>query len=147
MLLGLATGAVYYPVFLLPLWCAFYWHRGLLRFASGFGSMLAMLVATLAFTSSNLQSFLAQAKLMLGWTSFSLNAVDVEGFWAMSPSIAVSNPGAGRVLCAQRASHSGRRKRISARSCRARQLLCSARSSGTRKGAACTWPGTCQFCY
>ena len=35
MLLGLATGLVYYPLFLLPLWVSFYWRRGLMRFAIG----------------------------------------------------------------------------------------------------------------
>ncbi|MCE7929643.1 MAG: hypothetical protein DYG91_14285 [Chloroflexi bacterium CFX7] len=28
VLLGLAIGAVYYPLFLLPLWLGFYWQRG-----------------------------------------------------------------------------------------------------------------------
>jgi hypothetical protein len=28
-LIGLATGTIYYPVFLLPLWCSFYWQRGI----------------------------------------------------------------------------------------------------------------------
>ena len=32
MLMGLAIGVIYYPVFLLPLWLSFYWQRGLLRF-------------------------------------------------------------------------------------------------------------------
>ena len=34
-LLGLAMGLFYYPFFLLPLWCSFYWQRGVLRFAAG----------------------------------------------------------------------------------------------------------------
>ncbi len=42
MLLGVATGLVYYPLFLLPLWVSFYWRRGLMRFAIG---VLATLVA------------------------------------------------------------------------------------------------------
>ena len=81
-LLGLATGAIYYPVFLLPLWLGFYWQRGLLRFSLGFLTMLSVLVATLAFTSSNLEAFLAQAKQMFGWTS--LSPGHVEGFWAFN---------------------------------------------------------------
>ena len=28
VLLGLAAGMIYYPLFLLPLWCGFYWRRG-----------------------------------------------------------------------------------------------------------------------
>ncbi len=35
VLLGLAAGLIYYPLFLLPLWCSFYWRRGLVRFVGG----------------------------------------------------------------------------------------------------------------
>ncbi|HEX3656446.1 MAG TPA: hypothetical protein VHV55_11590 [Pirellulales bacterium] len=86
MLLGLCTGVIYYPVFLLPLWCGFYWQRGLLRFLLGFFVMLAALVASLAFISQDMNSFLMQVKMMLGWTSFSLDS-GAQGFWAMSDSI------------------------------------------------------------
>ncbi|HQU42009.1 MAG: hypothetical protein B7Z73_14315, partial [Planctomycetia bacterium 21-64-5] len=79
MLLGLATGAIYFPFFLLPLWLGFYWQRGLLRFSIGYVSMLVALVAWLAFASSNLDHFLAQLKMMFGWTS--LSSPGVEGFW------------------------------------------------------------------
>jgi hypothetical protein len=79
ILLGLAAGAIYYPLFLLPLWAAFYWQRGLLRFSIGVVSMLALLVLTLALTSSDVASFLAHVKMMFGWTSFSLD--NVTGFW------------------------------------------------------------------
>lgn len=84
MLLGLATGAVYYPFFLLPLWIGFYWHRGLLRFVAGYVSMLALLVALLAFTSADLDHFLTQVKMMFGWTN--LSATGVEGFWVFHVS-------------------------------------------------------------
>ena len=40
ILLGLAAGMIYYPLFLLPLWCGFYWRRGLVRFL--FGVVLAL---------------------------------------------------------------------------------------------------------
>ena len=86
MLIGLATGTIYYPIFLLPLWCGFYWQRGLLRFLAGFVSMLAILVATLVFISSDLQSFLGHVKTMFGWTSFSLDS-GVQGFWSISESM------------------------------------------------------------
>lgn len=79
ILLGLAAGAIYYPLFLLPLWLSFYWQRGLLRFVCGFVSMLALLVVTLALTSGSLDVFLQQTKMMFGietWT-----AANVGGFW------------------------------------------------------------------
>jgi hypothetical protein len=88
MLLGLATGAIYYPFFLLPLWMGFYWHRGLLRFGIGYVSMLLVLLVSLAvwlaFASTDLEHFFAQMKLMLGWTN--LTSPGVEGFWLFDVS-------------------------------------------------------------
>ncbi len=49
MLLGLATGLVYYPLFLLPLWVSFYWRRGLMRFAIGVAATLLGMAVALAF--------------------------------------------------------------------------------------------------
>jgi len=54
VLLGLAAGIIYYPLFLLPLWCSFYWRRGGVRFrpAGGAGagrrwvSSLALILRT-----------------------------------------------------------------------------------------------------
>ena len=43
ILTGLAIGAIYYPVFLLPFWFAFYWRRGLFRFGFGLAATLAAL--------------------------------------------------------------------------------------------------------
>ena len=66
--------------------CSFYWQRGLYRFVGGFLTTLALLVASLVFTSADLASFLAQTKQMLGWTSLSL--AGVQGFWAGSEGLA-----------------------------------------------------------
>jgi hypothetical protein len=80
MFMGLAIGVIYYPAFLLPLWLAFYWQRGLLRFALGVFTTLAALVASLAFTSDSLPAFWAQVQQMFGWTS--LVPANLEGFWS-----------------------------------------------------------------
>ncbi len=48
--------------------------------------MLAILVSSLALTSSNMTMFLAQTEAMFGFTSLSLEGV--EGFWAGSPAMA-----------------------------------------------------------
>ena len=80
MFIGLAIGVIYYPLFLLPLWLGFYWQRGLLRFSLGVVSTLALLVASLAFTSDSLAGFGAQVQQMFGWTS--LAPTDMEGFWS-----------------------------------------------------------------
>lgn len=79
ILMGLATGAIYYPLFLLPLWAGFYWQRGLWRFLGGASAMIAILVASLAWTSSNMETFVAQVQTMFGWTNFQTQ--DVGGFW------------------------------------------------------------------
>jgi hypothetical protein len=79
ILVGLATGVIYYPIFLLPLWCSFYWRRGIVRFSIGVVTVLLLLTASLAFTSADLAQFGAQLKQMVGWTS--LSAKSAHGFW------------------------------------------------------------------
>ncbi len=79
-LMGLAISVNYYPVFLLPLWLSFYWHRGLLRFSGGVVAMIAVMVASLAFTSHDLQSFLEQLRQMVNWRWPGSAAAD--GFWS-----------------------------------------------------------------
>jgi len=80
MFMGLAIGVIYYPLFLLPLWLGFYWQRGLLRFSLGVVTTLALLVASLAFTSDSLQGFWLQVQQMFGWISQSPS--NMEGFWS-----------------------------------------------------------------
>jgi hypothetical protein len=80
LFMGLAIGVIYYPLFLLPLWLAFYWHRGLLRFIIGVSSTLAALVGSLAFTSDTPQAFWQQVRQMFGISDF--NSQHFEGFWA-----------------------------------------------------------------
>jgi hypothetical protein len=80
-LIGLATGTIYYPVFLLPLWCSFYWQRGIRRFALGVAAALAALVFGLWFTSPDVAVFVGQLRQMFGWIF--PNAVSLEGFWAL----------------------------------------------------------------
>ena len=67
ILLGLAAGMIYYPLFLLPLWCGFYWRRGLVRFVFGVALALGALVGTLALNSPDLPAFTAQVEQMFGW--------------------------------------------------------------------------------
>lgn len=65
-LLGLGCGAIYYPFALLPLWASFYRRRGLARFLTGVGVTLAVLVATLVFTSTDSSMFFGQLRQMFG---------------------------------------------------------------------------------
>jgi len=80
-LIGLAIGTIYYPVFLLPLWCSFYWERGVRRFALGVAAALGALVLGLWLTSPDARVFLAQLRQMVGWIL--PNEVALEGFWAL----------------------------------------------------------------
>jgi hypothetical protein len=87
VLVGLAIGTIYYPVFLLPLWCSFYWERGVRRFAAGVAASLATLVVALWFTSPDATVFLGQLRQMFGWIF--PNEVSLEGFWALPAQDAV----------------------------------------------------------
>jgi hypothetical protein len=78
---GLAAGIIYYPLFLLPLWCGFYWRRGLARFLIGVALVLAILVASLAWTSGDPHTFADLAARMFGGKS--LSADHATGYWAL----------------------------------------------------------------
>ena len=64
--LGLASGLVYYPLFLLPLWISFYFHRGLGRLLLGVVAMLILLACLL---------------LLGGWPNFLEDIRDMFGLW------------------------------------------------------------------
>lgn len=81
ILLGLAIGMFYYPIFLLPLWCSFYWQRGMARFSIGVVSMLAMLVTILYFHHYG-PSFSADIRQMFGWVIPRMQYL--KGFWGLS---------------------------------------------------------------
>jgi len=78
-MMGLAFGTIYYPLFLLPLWLSFYWQRGLWRFLLGLVVMVGLLVATLAFTSSDTAMFLDCLRQMFG-LQFPI-AENLRGAW------------------------------------------------------------------
>jgi hypothetical protein len=79
LLFGLAAGLIFYPLFLLPLWCSFYWRRGLVRFLASAIITLAILVVVLAALSGSFAEFGAQVRQMFGWTS--LWGEHASGFW------------------------------------------------------------------
>ena len=77
-LIGLASGLVYYPFFLLPLWLSFYWHRGFRRFLASYFVTLTLLVLLLsAFPSNGLQEDLQR---MLGVKTPAME--DLGGIWS-----------------------------------------------------------------
>lgn len=82
ILLGLASGTMLFPVFLLPIWAAFYGKRGALRFVSALMFVAAILVASLAFTSIDSDSFFQKT---IGTINVPLAALANQefspGFW------------------------------------------------------------------
>lgn len=80
ILLGLAAGVVYYPLFLLPLWLSFYWPRGLMRFVSGLSYSLVTCVLALFFFSRNMSEFWNYIVAMFGvWIP---RTSGLEGIWS-----------------------------------------------------------------
>ena len=79
MMVGLALGTIYYPAFLLPLWCSFYWHRGLKRFVTGMLITIAVLVVTMAITATSSEDFVADLFQMFGLRVPA--TTNLEGIW------------------------------------------------------------------
>jgi hypothetical protein len=81
VLIGLATSVSYYPIFLLPLWCSYYWDRGVRRFAIGVVVSLIVGVTGFIFTSVDASAFFFQLQQMFG--IFQPLRDDLEGVWAL----------------------------------------------------------------
>jgi hypothetical protein len=80
VLLGLATGFAYYPIFMLPLWVSFYWKRGAWRFTIGILLAIASLIFLLAYTAESSGEFWSYLQKMFGfwWPSYK----GLQGIWA-----------------------------------------------------------------
>lgn len=79
VLIGLAAGLIFYPLFLLPLWCGFYWRRGVVRFVLGVAVALAAMVILLAVVSPDSGAFVAQLGQMFGVRN--PFTTPLSGFW------------------------------------------------------------------
>ncbi len=79
LMIGLACGTIYYPLFLLPLWCSFYWHRGVKRFATGVLVMIVVMVITLALTSTSMDRFFDHLVQMFGIRA--PRTENLQGIW------------------------------------------------------------------
>ncbi len=83
MFIGLASGTIYYPIFLLPLWCSYYWERGFKRFLVGVGITIGVLVLTLYFTAGNFAHFVGHLSQMFGVRLPRMENMD--GIWRDAP--------------------------------------------------------------
>ncbi len=79
--IGLAIGVIYYPLFLLPLWCGFYLRRGAMRFMTGVGATLALVAFSLIFVSADLASFGRELRYMFGLWSPQMD--HLQGMWGL----------------------------------------------------------------
>lgn len=87
VLIGVASAVIYYPLFLVPLWCGFYFHKGLYRFIGGVAATWGTLIGVSALLLHGTTAFATSLKAMFGWTSLTAASTDA-GFWAFSDSIA-----------------------------------------------------------
>jgi hypothetical protein len=64
VMIGLAFGTIYCPMFLLPLWISFYWERGLARFLIGLVVSVGLVMLAAALTSIDMKMYLAGLRQM-----------------------------------------------------------------------------------
>jgi len=88
LLLGLACGTLFFPLFLLPLWLAFYGRRGGLRFATSLIVVTAVLATALLLLTDDPNSLIRKTigTIRFQMLSFEGSATG-QGFW--------SSPGSG----------------------------------------------------
>ncbi|MFK7778258.1 MAG: glycosyltransferase family 87 protein [Gimesia sp.] len=80
--MGLACGAMFFPVFLLPLWASFYRRNGLKRFAISGGAVGIILLGSLILTSVDRFSFTQQTIGSIDWSVLKFEGgQNIQGFW------------------------------------------------------------------
>lgn len=83
LLLGLACGTLFFPLFLLPLWLAFYGRRGGLRFATSLIVVTALLATALVLMTDDPNSLIRRT---IGTIQFQIlqfeGSASFRGFWS-----------------------------------------------------------------
>lgn len=81
--MGLACGAMFFPVFLLPLWASFYWKNGLKRFVLSGSVVGVVLLGSLVLTSVDRFSFTQQTIGSIDWSVLKFEGgQQMPGFWS-----------------------------------------------------------------
>ncbi|MCR9231993.1 MAG: hypothetical protein NXI29_13365 [bacterium] len=81
--MGLACGAMFFPVFLLPLWASFYWKNGLKRFVLSGTLVAVVLLGSLILTSVDRFSFTQQTIGSINWSVLKFEGgQNMPGFWS-----------------------------------------------------------------
>jgi hypothetical protein len=78
--IGAAAALVWYPLWLIPLWCGFYRQKGWIRFLCGVASALFAFALLLCFSLPEWGTFGEQLTHMAGKTAFMI-FTRPEGFW------------------------------------------------------------------
>jgi hypothetical protein len=86
VLLGLACGTMFFPIFLLPIWMAFYRRRGSLKFGAALVLTGTVLLASLMLTSVDTLSFKRQTLGSIDWSVLKFDANGGVGFWSLYDS-------------------------------------------------------------
>lgn len=90
-LFGLACGTLFFPVFLLPLWAAFYGKQNAWRFLGAFAAVGFVLMGSLALTSADAASFIRQVLGSIDWKELIFRFQEENVFWS-SQNIAFRLP-------------------------------------------------------
>ena len=84
-LLGLACAMLFFPIFLLPLWAAFYGRRGGLRFAAAVALTTAAILSSLTLLSNDSQTIVRQLLGYFPTAELPFRTLDAakpsQGFW------------------------------------------------------------------
>jgi hypothetical protein len=87
-LLGIATAATYFPVFVLPIWLSFYRQRGMGRFLIAYLATLAICLTAVGMTLSahgQLGASIQNGLDSAAWQPWRPPAKETEGFWTPVP--------------------------------------------------------------
>ncbi len=81
-LLGLACAMMFFPIFLLPLWAAFYGRRGGFRFGTAVVLTTAAIVSCLLLLSGDSQTLVRELVGYVDWANLQFSpSDDTQGFW------------------------------------------------------------------
>ena len=81
-LLGLACGTIFFPIFLLPLWAAYYGRRRALQCGAALVTVGALLLGSLVLTSADTYSFTQQTIGSIDWGVLKFQGTEAVGFWS-----------------------------------------------------------------
>ncbi|MBM83987.1 MAG: hypothetical protein CMJ78_25815 [Planctomycetaceae bacterium] len=81
-LMGFACGAMFFPVFLLPIWITFYGKKGWVKFCSALAVMMGVILASHVWTSADARSFIEQTVGSIDWSVLKFHGGNTHGFWA-----------------------------------------------------------------